>query len=76
MTNKSDKRNLGTQGNKDKLSGKAKEAGGKVQKNVGKMTGNESIEAKGRAKEAGGNLQQGAGKVKRKADDVVDDVTR
>ncbi|HEX6778531.1 MAG TPA: CsbD family protein [Ktedonobacterales bacterium] len=76
MSNKPDNRNLGAQGNKDKLSGKAKEAGGKAQKNVGKMTGNESLEVKGRTREAGGNLQQGAGKVKRKADDVVDDVTR
>jgi uncharacterized protein YjbJ (UPF0337 family) len=55
--------------NKDQLKGAAKEAEGKVQKNVGDATDNLSQQAKGLGKEAAGKVQKNFGDAK---EDVKD----
>jgi uncharacterized protein YjbJ (UPF0337 family) len=50
--------------NKDQLKGAAKEAEGKVQKNVGDATDNLSQQAKGLGKEAAGKVQKNYGDAK------------
>jgi len=47
--------------NRDQVKGRAKEAAGKVEKNVGRATGSIKTEAKGLAKEAVGKLQKNLG---------------
>ena len=47
--------------NRDQASGRAKEAAGKVQKNVGRAAGSAKTEAKGMAKEAAGKVQKNIG---------------
>jgi uncharacterized protein YjbJ (UPF0337 family) len=47
--------------NRDQVKGRAKEVAGKVQKEVGKATGNISQQAKGLAKEAVGKVQKNVG---------------
>jgi|SwirhisoilCB2_FD_contig_31_30419291_length_440_multi_6_in_0_out_0_1 uncharacterized protein YjbJ (UPF0337 family) len=64
---------LGTQGDKDSLKGKMNQAGGRVQRAFGSLTGDQSQEAKGAGKELKGNVQEGMGKTERKADDLLDD---
>lgn len=49
---------------KDRLKGGLKQAEGNIQKNAGKLTGNEKQQAKGGAKEIEGKVQKGVGKVK------------
>ena len=46
-----DQKDLGTQGQEDVQKGKLNKAAGKVQKQVGKATGNKEMEAKGKARE-------------------------
>jgi len=47
--------------NRDQVTGRAKEAAGKVKKNTGLAVGSAKMEAKGLAKEARGKLQKNAG---------------
>jgi uncharacterized protein YjbJ (UPF0337 family) len=47
--------------NKDQIKGSAKEAAGKVQKNVGKATGSTGHQVKGTAKEIAGKAQKAYG---------------
>jgi uncharacterized protein YjbJ (UPF0337 family) len=47
--------------NRDQASGRAKEAAGKVQKNVGRAAGSAKTEAKGMAKEVAGKVQKKVG---------------
>jgi uncharacterized protein YjbJ (UPF0337 family) len=47
--------------NRAQVNGRAKEAAGKVQKNVGRATGSLKNEAKGLAKEAAGKVQKNVG---------------
>jgi uncharacterized protein YjbJ (UPF0337 family) len=56
----------------DKIKGKAKEMGGKAQKQMGKMTGNREQEIKGKARETGGTAQGKAGDVERNIDKNLD----
>lgn len=49
------------------LEGADREARGKVEKNVGKLTDDKSREAKGTVKEAAGKVQKEAGRQTRKA---------
>ncbi|NYZ15388.1 CsbD family protein [Azospirillum sp. RWY-5-1] len=49
---------------KDRVKGAAKDAAGTVQKEVGKLTGNDSMVAKGNANKAEGKLDKAAGHVK------------
>ena len=50
--------------NKDQVKGAAKQATGKVQEGVGKMTGSRTQEAKGLGKQAAGKVQKTAGDAK------------
>lgn len=50
--------------NKDQVKGTAKEIAGKLQQEVGKLTGSEKQRAKGIAKQVSGKVQQTVGDVK------------
>lgn len=50
--------------NKDQVKGKAKEVGGKIQKNVGDAVGSSEQQLKGMKNQTEGNIQQKAGDVK------------
>jgi uncharacterized protein YjbJ (UPF0337 family) len=50
--------------NKDQIKGAAREAAGKLQKNVGKATANGTMAVKGSVKEAAGKVQKGFGNAK------------
>lgn len=54
---------LGTDGLENQVKGAAKEAAGKVQKNVGDLTDNQSQELKGKARELEGKGQRKIGEV-------------
>lgn len=58
----------------DKISNKAEELGGKIERAVGDLTDNEELEAKGAAKEAAAKAKQAGEQVKDAAKGVVDDV--
>jgi uncharacterized protein YjbJ (UPF0337 family) len=53
--------------NKDHVKGATNEATGSIKKEVGKMTGDRTMQIKGQAREVKGKLQQGVGDAK---DDV------
>jgi len=53
--------------NKDQVKGGAKEAAGKVQKNVGDVVGSEKQQVKGAVREAAGKVQKGYGDAKEAA---------
>ncbi|WP_430912397.1 CsbD family protein [Methylobacterium sp. sgz302541] len=55
----------------DKIKGLANEAAGNVKQGVGKMTGNEKLEAEGKAQELKGDAQKKVGETK----DVIKDKT-
>ena len=59
---------LGTDGLGNQIKGAAKEAAGKVQKNVGDLTDNESQELKGKARELEGKGQRKVGETESKID--------
>jgi len=50
--------------NRDQLKGAAKDAGGKIEREAGKLTGNKSQQAKGMARQVEGKVQKGVGDVK------------
>jgi uncharacterized protein YjbJ (UPF0337 family) len=56
--------------NKDQVEGRAKEFGGKVQEEFGKMTGNKTQQAKGLTKEALGAGQAKVGDLAEKTKDM------
>jgi len=60
--------------NKHQVNGAAKEAAGKIQKNVGKATANGSQVVKGKAREMAGKAEKALGNAKDDADEVADDV--
>ena len=47
--------------NEDQIKGKAKDVGGKVQEEVGKVTGSSEQQAKGLSKQVEGKVQEKAG---------------
>jgi uncharacterized protein YjbJ (UPF0337 family) len=51
--------------NKDQVKGAVKDAGGKVQKGVGKALGDTDQQAKGEARQVEGKTQKGLGNVKK-----------
>ncbi len=59
---------LGTDGLKNQVKGATKEAAGKVQKNVGDLTDDDSQELKGAARELEGKAQRKVGEAERKID--------
>jgi uncharacterized protein YjbJ (UPF0337 family) len=58
--------------NKDQVKGTAKDVAGKVQKEVGKLTGSEEQQIKGLAKQGEGKAQKGVGDAKEAVKDAVD----
>lgn len=50
--------------NKDQIKGKAKDIGGKIQEEVGKVTGSSKQQAEGLAKQSEGKLQEKSGDLK------------
>lgn len=59
---------LGRDGMKNQVKGAAKEAAGKLRKNVGDLTGNRSQEFKGAAKEVEGKAQRKIGETQSRVD--------
>lgn len=57
---------------KDRIKGAAQKIRGSIEKTVGKLFGNKSLETDGRIDEAAGNARQAVGKAK----DVVRDVVK
>lgn len=56
----------------DKISGMANEAVGNVKQGVGKMVGNDRLEAEGKAQEIKGEGQQAIGEAKEAVKDTAD----
>lgn len=56
---------------KDQVEGGMKDAKGKVKEGVGKMTGNERLEAEGHMDQAKGKVQKGVGDLKDGARDAL-----
>ena len=50
--------------NEDQIKGKAKDIGGKIQEEVGKVTGSSEQQAKGRGKQVEGKVQEKTGDLK------------
>ncbi len=67
-----ERKDLGTQGQEDKLKGKLKQAAGKAQRKVGHATGNTEAEAKGASKQAEGTAQSALGNAEKKVDRALD----
>jgi uncharacterized protein YjbJ (UPF0337 family) len=61
-------KDLGTDGLENQVKGGAKEAAGKVQKNVGDLTDNQSQELRGKARELEGKGQRKVGEAENKID--------
>lgn len=59
---------LGTDGLENQAKGATKEVAGKIQKNVGDMTDNQSQELKGAARELEGKAQRKVGEAENKID--------
>lgn len=49
---------------KDRIEGAAKQAEGKVKEGLGKLTGDQKLEAEGKAKHAEGKVQNAVGSIK------------
>ncbi|MFN4288670.1 MAG: CsbD family protein [Brevundimonas sp.] len=49
---------------KDQFKGAAKETGGNIKEGIGKMTGNEKLQAEGKADQLEGKVQKTVGDVK------------
>lgn len=60
--------------NRDELEGKAKEAKGKIKKNVGEMTNDERLRDEGVADEVSGNVQDTFGEGRRKVGNAIEDL--
>jgi uncharacterized protein YjbJ (UPF0337 family) len=58
--------------NKDQIKGTAKEIGGKIQEEAGKLTGNREQEAKGLGKQVAGKTQKKFGDAKEATKDAID----
>lgn len=57
--------------NKDQVKGKAKEIGGKIQQEAGKLVGSSEQQAKGLSKQSEGKLQKGYGDAKEVVKDIA-----
>jgi uncharacterized protein YjbJ (UPF0337 family) len=58
--------------NKDQIKGTAKDIGGKIQEEAGKITGSKEEQAKGLANQVEGKIQKGVGDAKEKIKDAAD----
>ena len=57
--------------NKDQVEGRAKEAGGKIQEEFGKLTGNKEQQVKGLANQVAGKGQANVGDLTEKVKDAA-----
>jgi uncharacterized protein YjbJ (UPF0337 family) len=57
--------------NKDQVKGKAKDIGGKIQEEAGKLVGSSEQQAKGLGKQVEGKVQEKAGDVKENLKDTL-----
>jgi uncharacterized protein YjbJ (UPF0337 family) len=62
--------------NKDRVKGAAKEIGGKIQEEFGKLVGSKEQEAKGLQHQADGKVQKGVGHVKEAASNLKDAIKK
>jgi uncharacterized protein YjbJ (UPF0337 family) len=60
--------------NKDQIKGKAKEVGGKIQEEAGKLVGSTKQQVKGLNKQSEGRMQKGAGDAEEVVKDTVKDL--
>ena len=60
--------------NRDELKGKAKDIGGRIERQAGEWTGDKEKQAEGLGKQAEGKIQQGVGKVKDAANKSMEDL--
>lgn len=58
--------------NKDQIKGTAKDIGGKIQEEAGKITGSKEEQAKGLANQVEGKIQKGVGDAKETIKDAAD----
>jgi uncharacterized protein YjbJ (UPF0337 family) len=61
--------------NKDQAKGRIREAGGKLQKNLGKAMDSPAHEGKGAAREQAGKVQKNFGDMKDEVKQTADDMT-
>jgi uncharacterized protein YjbJ (UPF0337 family) len=59
--------------NKDRVEGKLKDVGGRIERQAGEWTGDPETQLKGAAKQVEGKIQNAVGKVKDAAKDAADD---
>lgn len=59
--------------NRDEIEGKYEQAKGSVKEGLGRLTGDEELEAEGTADKVKGDVQEGWGGAKRKVGDVLED---
>jgi len=57
---------------KDRIEGSGNQAKGSLKEGVGKVTGDQSMQAEGKADKAGGKIQNAVGGLKDKARDMLD----
>lgn len=62
--------------NKDQIQGTAKDIAGKVQQEIGKLTGSKEQQAKGLKTQIEGNLQKGVGDLKEAVADLKDEAKK
>lgn len=55
-------------------SGRTDEAKGRVKEAAGVLTGDEKLKRSGKADQSAGKLKQGIEKIKKKTEDLIDDV--
>jgi uncharacterized protein YjbJ (UPF0337 family) len=58
--------------NEDQIKGKAKDIGGKIQEEAGKLVGSSEQQAKGLGKQVEGKVQEKAGDLKENVKDSID----
>ena len=59
--------------NRDEMEGKYNQAKGSVKEGLGRLTGDEEMEAEGTADKLKGDVQEGWGGAKRKVGDMLED---
>lgn len=62
--------------NKDEIKGKAEQVKGTVKEKAGEWTNDPELEAEGVVDQATGKVRENVGAAKRKAEEVVDEVTK
>jgi uncharacterized protein YjbJ (UPF0337 family) len=61
---------------KDTIKGKMKDAGGRIERQVGEWTDDEKMQSEGAGKQVEGKAQKGIGKLKEMGRDIKDKVER